>query len=398
MRSTSLLSKTVPRRRIGRTIYHRVVATASDVLVIGAGVIGCAVAYELARRGAAVRVFDARAIGAGATQASAGVLAPLVEVHEPGPLLDLSSRSLSTYDRFVEQVREDSGLEFEYRRCGTLEVAADDGGVERLRARVQREMEGRLEWIAREHLTAHEPWLSETCRGAVLAQDHGYVGAAGLTEALVWGAMKHGVQIETHRQITRVSSESQGVQVTAVDGSQWSAARVVIAAGSWAGFVGLDEAAARSVYPIRGQLLQLAWEGPALRRVVWGERCYVVPWQDGTVLVGATVEDVGFDERTTAAGVRDLLDAVCELLPHAWTARFVDARAGLRPATLDGLPIVGPSGDSPNVVYATGHFRNGVLLAPLTSALIGDLLIDNRSDPALAAISPSRFGTGGLSP
>jgi glycine oxidase len=373
------------------------VATTSDVLVVGAGVIGCAVAYELSRRGAAVRVFDTRAIGAGATQASAGVLAPLVEVHQPGPLLDLALRSLSGYDSFVEQVRQDSGITFEFRRCGTLEVAGDDLRLERLRARVSLFHEPRVEWLSQEQLAAFEPSLSDACRGALFVKEHGYVAAAGFAEALAWAAMRHGAQIETHRQITQVTPTSEGVAVVTSDGDQWSAARVVIAAGSWTGRVGLDEPAARCVHPIRGQLLRLSWNGPGLQRVIWAEDCYVVPWQDGTVLVGATVEDVGFDERATAAGVRDLLDAVCQLLPHAWTATFLDARSGLRPATPDGLPIVGPSAHSPAVVYATGHFRNGVLLAPITAMLVGDLIIDNRSDPAIGAISPSRFGTGSLS-
>jgi glycine oxidase len=123
--------------------------------------------------------------------------------------------------------------------------------------------------------------------------------------------------------------------------------------------------------------------------VLWGKDCYVVPWQDGTVLVGATVEDVGFDERTTAAGVRDLLDAVCDLLPEAWGATFLEARAGLRPATEDGLPVIGRSTEAPGVIYATGHYRNGVLLAPLTAAIVADLILEGREDAALATTSPA---------
>jgi glycine oxidase len=212
-----------------------------------------------------------------------------------------------------------------------------------------------------------------------------------LTEALAWAAVRHGAQIDTHRHIRRVESRAGEVHVAAENGSVCTAARAVIAAGSWSGFVGFDEPAARQVRPVRGQLLRLAWTGPAPRHVIWGERCYVVPWRDGTVLIGATVEDVGFDERTTAAGVRDLLDAACDLLPHAWTATFVDARSGLRPATTDGLPILGPSPTHPAVVYATGHYRNGILLAPITARLIADVVTGGRPDPALDAFSPRRF-------
>ena len=129
-----------------------------------------------------------------------------------------------------------------------------------------------------------------------------------------------------------------------------------------------------------------------LRRVVWSDRCYLVPWDDGTVLVGATMEDAGFDERTTVAAVRDLLDAACEIAPGGWTAGFVDARAGLRPASTDLLPIIGASRILPNLMYATAHYRNGILLAPVTAALVADAMLDNRIDPALAAVSPQRFG------
>jgi glycine oxidase len=146
------------------------------------------------------------------------------------------------------------------------------------------------------------------------------------------------------------------------------------------------------VRPIRGQLLQLASDGPPLHRIVWGPRCYLVPISQGSILAGATSEDAGFDERTTVAGVRDLLDGACDLVPHLWQATFTGARVGLRPATADELPIIGKSSKLPGVVYATGHYRNGVLLAPLTARAVADLVLENREDPLLAATRPQRFG------
>jgi glycine/D-amino acid oxidase-like deaminating enzyme len=146
------------------------------------------------------------------------------------------------------------------------------------------------------------------------------------------------------------------------------------------------------VRPVRGQLLQLGWNGPPIKRATWSERCYLVPWENGTLLVGATVEEAGFDERTTVAGVRDLIEAACELMPHVWTASLVAARAGLRPATPDDVPIIGWSCRVPNVLYATGHYRNGVLLSPLTAQLAADALLDGRNDPMLDLTSPQRFG------
>ncbi|MGH9311685.1 MAG: FAD-dependent oxidoreductase, partial [Vicinamibacterales bacterium] len=142
---------------------------------------------------------------------------------------------------------------------------------------------------------------------------------------------------------------------------------------------------------VRGQLLRLAWPRAPLARIVWGPRCYLVPRRDGTLLVGATVEEVGFDERATVAGVRDLMDAACEILPDAWRAGFKEARVGLRPATPDGLPVIGRSPGLDGVLYATGHYRNGVLLAPITAALVADLVLEGRTDPILDAFSPGRF-------
>ena len=145
--------------------------------------------------------------------------------------------------------------------------------------------------------------------------------------------------------------------------------------------------------PIRGQLLHLAWptEQP-IRRVVWGAECYIVPWRNGRVLVGATVEDAGFDERATAAGVRDLLEAACTLVPHLWQASFAEVRVGLRPASPDSLPVVGRSQVVPGLVYATGHYRNGILLTPLTAALVKNLVLGEGDDAALDALTPSRLG------
>jgi glycine oxidase len=167
----------------------------------------------------------------------------------------------------------------------------------------------------------------------------------------------------------------------------------VVAAGSWSADIGIDSVRARvPVRPVRGQLLSLSWRGTPLGRVLWSRRCYLVPWEDGTVLVGATVEEVGFDEGATVAGVRDLIEAACDVVPHAWSAGFKGARAGLRPATSDSLPVIGAWGALPKLMYATGHFRNGVLLAPLTAQLVADALLDGKTDPALQTLSPSRFG------
>lgn len=364
----------------------------ADVIVIGGGIIGCAVARELARRGAHVRLFESRAVSAGATQASAGILAPYIEGHERGALFELTLRSLAMYDEFVSAAAEDAGTAIDYRRCGSLEVPSDESAADVLRNSARISAAAGLEWLTPDQVRSLEPALPPTIPGALLSSMHGYVAVPALTEALAWAALRNGTEIETARHIQTIrTTASNRLAVTADDGGTWEAEAVVIATGSWTGRLQLPGGAAVSVRPVRGQLIRLAWNSQPLSHVIWGRDCYVVPWQDGTVLVGATVEDVGFDERTTAAGVRDLLDAVCELIPEAWRATFVDARAGLRPATEDGLPILGSARRTPGIVYATGHFRNGVLLAPLTASLVADLVLEGRTDPALTLTDPDRF-------
>jgi glycine oxidase len=370
------------------------VAAPSDIVVIGAGIVGCAIAYELARRGASVQIVDDRPVGMGATQASAGVLAPYIEAREEGPLLELTARSLDLFDEFVARVRSVSGMPVAYRRTGTLDVAMDEDTMGRFRsaseALAARGVEAEL--LDAKAARTEEPQLSCEILGGLLIRTQGFVAAADLTRALAAAAGRHGAQFIERGRVARISG-SHGDLVVGTNRGSLVAKGVVVAAGSWSGQIEIEGVTARvPVRPVRGQLLQLAWSGPPLRRVIWSDRCYLVPWEDGTLLVGATVEEAGFDERTTTVGVRDLIEAACELVPHAWGATFVAARAGLRPASADELPVIGPSSVVPDVMYATGHYRNGVLLAPLTAELVADAMLENRFDPLLAATSPQRFG------
>jgi glycine oxidase len=364
-----------------------------EIIVIGAGIVGCAVAYELARRGAAVQILDERIAGSGATQAAAGMLAPHLEISSEVAFLDLAIRSLNLYDDFIARVKMDSGLTPLYRRTGTLQVALNAETVREITdaaARVQsRGIVPAL--LDAAGVRAEEPRLSHDVVGGLVVPAHGFVAAGDLVRALAAAARHHGATLLEGRRVRRIF-RTNGHLTLDTDHGPLTSSAVVVAAGSWSGRVDIAGVPPLPVRPIRGQLLRLAWKGQPLRRVIWSDRCYVVPWEDGTLLVGATVEDVGFDERTTVAGVRDLLDAACAILPDARDAGFLEARAGLRPASPDLLPIIGASGIMPNLIYATAHYRNGILLAPLTALVVADALLDRRIDPMLSAFSPRRFG------
>ena len=366
----------------------------SDVIVVGAGVVGCAIAYELARRGASVEIVDERPVGMGATQASAGVLAPYIEAREGSPLLDLTVRSLGLFDHFMARVTEDSGVAVPYHRTGTLDVATTDDEMRALRATadVLDRRDVPALWLDAQAVRAEEPQLGDVAIGGLLIGSHGFVAAGELTRALVIAARRHGAQLIEQSHVRRIS-RLHGDMIVDTDRGLLTGNAVVLAAGSWSADVAIDGVSRTvPVRPVRGQLLHLGWTGTPLRRVTWSGRCYLVPWDDGTLLVGATVEEAGFDERTTVAGVSQLLEAVSAIAPQARLAGFRGARAGLRPATIDDLPVIGASVVSPGLMYATGHYRNGVLLAPLTAQLVADAMLDKRIDPMLEPVRPSRFG------
>jgi glycine oxidase len=365
-----------------------------NVVVVGAGVIGAAIAEELAARGIRVTVLDMRAPGRGASQASAGMLVPYIEAHGESPLRRLGARSFAMYDAFVARVAERSGEPVEHRRAGTLQVALDPNDAGRLQAaHASLDAAGiPNEWLDSSGVRSLEPAVAAEAAGGLHIPGHGYVNVPALVRALVQSARFSGATFVSPVEAVDVEPRAGEVHVRSGDRRD-TADAVVVAAGSWSGRVRVKGAAPLPVRPVRGQLLHLRWPPGAerLTRVVWGPGCYVVPWSDGSVLVGATAEDVGFDEHSTVAAVRDLTGAAGALLPVTWRAAVEAIRVGLRPITPDELPLIGPIAGAPGVFAATGHYRNGILLAPLTADLTATLIADGVRDPLLDLVRPDRF-------
>ena len=360
-------------------------ASGERIAIVGAGIIGTAVAFELSRRGAEVTVYDSRTLAAGATQASAGLLAPYTEAHGGGALFDLTVRGLDAYDGFVEDVRAVSPMAFEYRRAGMLEVADTQDRLEELRARVGERWASRagLEWLDAASLRDRVSSIRADAAGALWCAVHGHVAVPALVDAIADAARRSGAVFEFAREVIAIEPSARTVQVVSRGQSQ-AFDRVVLCAGAWSPALDPFGTLRGRVTPIRGQLVRLAAPQLEFTHALWGGSCYIVPWADGTLLVGATSEDVGFDERATLEGVRHLLVAAEELVPALASASFQGVRVGLRPGTADGMPILGPSSD-PRIVYAAGHFRNGILLAPLTAQLVAAYVFTGALDPAFSA-------------
>jgi glycine oxidase len=363
----------------------------SDVLVVGGGVIGCGIARALTTRGARVTIIEPRAVGGGASRASAGMLAPFSEGRHDRALQTLGARSLSRYDPLIEALG-DEGLGVPYARLGSIDVTFDAGGVNILDDVASAlALDGTcFEQLDRASLHALEPSISTSAFAGLKIPSHGVVDVPALVSALWRSAATRGARLVQARA-HRVSRTASALRVDTGEGA-FEASRVVLATGCWAGQIEIAGAAPLPVRPVRGQLLALRTDSVVLRHAVWGPGCYLVPWGDGTILVGATVEQVGFDERPTAAGVFQLLQAAAELLPALADATFLEVRVGLRPGTPDDLPIVGPSQRIEGLIYATGHYRNGALLTPLTADAVAELAGGTPLDSIWRPCDPQRFG------
>jgi len=361
-----------------------------NITIAGAGVIGSAIAYECAARGARVRVLDSRVPGGGATRASAGILAPHIEGHDP-TLLALGLRSLALYDGFLARLASDGGQEIEYERNGTIQIALSLAEANQLKsaARALADAHVAHDLLDAVALRRVEPQVTAAAAGGLRIAGQGYVAAGDLTRTLVAAAMRHGAVFDVGSALAVEGGTTARVRTT---GEVIESDAVIVAAGSWSTSVDGVRAAPDALKPIRGQLLQLRMPERPASHVIWGPRCYLVPRRDGAVLIGATMEDVGFDERATASGVQGLLDGALTLMPALLGAAFEEVRVGLRPKTADELPAVGASPTMPQVFYATGHYRNGVLLAPLTARLVADLVLEGKTDGDLALLQPRRFG------
>jgi len=346
-----------------------------DLVVVGGGVIGLCCAWRAAQRGARVALVErSPQPPAGATRVAAGMLAPVGELAFGEPeLLKMTLAAAELYPDFVAELEAASGVSVGYRRDGALHVALDRDEAAELRRvhELQRSLGLGAEWLPPRRCREREPGLTPSFNGGVHAPGEGSVDPRALVAALLAALeAEQCVELLTGTGVDAVLLDAQRiVGVRSEGGEELCAGTVVLAAGAWSGQgEWLPQAARPPVRPVKGQILELrSRDGAApCRGIVASERVYLVPRPDGRLIVGATVEEQGFDSAVTAGGVHELLREAYRVLPEVAEMELVEAMAGLRPATPDNLPLVGPSGVE-GLLWATGHYRNGILLAPLAA-------------------------------
>ncbi|MEX2158751.1 MAG: glycine oxidase ThiO [Dehalococcoidia bacterium] len=367
---------------------------AASVVIVGAGIVGCAIAYELSRRGVASVVLDSRRAGMAATNAAAGIVAPLAEFQRPGPLVRFGLEGLRRYpvwrDRLLEDVPD---IDVELDMCGVLRVAFEEDELAELRRglRYREELGVELIELDQQMVRDAEPRLSERIVGGVLCPDEGHLSNQLFTLALTRAAKQRGARIVEGAPVTGFETSGSRVAAVRTPRGDFACDRVVLAAGAWTGQIAKRLRAHVPVFPVRGQMLALGRMVTPIHAVVWGPRGYVLPRANGLVFAGSTVEQVGFRIRTTQRGLAQVRRGAFELVPQLRHAREHFSWAGLRPGSPDGLPLLGALSGWDNVTLATGHYRNGILLGPITGELIADLIVSDRVPEALAPFDPARL-------
>jgi glycine oxidase len=364
------------------------------VAIIGGGIIGLALGWRLAQRGAETTVFERDTIGLGASYAAAGMLAAGCEA-EPGEqaLGVLNHESLALWPDFAAELEAASGMEIGLRREGTMLIALNRDDAAKLRhdMEFQKSQGIDLEWLTPAEARAREPYLAPQLAGAVFSPGDWQVDNRAATAALAEAFRRSGGVLRERLPVLRIETDGGRARGVVTTEGVHEADVVVLAAGAWS--AGFDlPVPLPPVRPIKGQMLsvQMDPEAPLLRHVIWAPRAYLVPRRSGLLIVGATVEERGFDGAMTAGGLYSLLDGAWRALPGIEELNVVETWVGFRPGSRDDAPVLGPSA-LPGLMFCTGHHRNGILLTPVTAAAMAATILEQRPDPRIAPFGIGRF-------
>lgn len=370
----------------------------ADAVVIGGGVIGLSIARALALRGAGdICLIERASLGQEASFAAAGMLAPQAEANTRDDFFTLACSSRDLYPNFAESLRAETGIDIEFDTTGTLYLALTYHDLAEIEKRFEWQSAAGLpvEKLTPSQLHELEPNLNENALGALRFPLDAQVENRRLLSALTSSVAKLGVEIITETSIESVKTERDQIRGVETSRGFIDCGKVVVAAGTWSGFIPITQPSTRKpalkIEPVRGQMVSLDARPQLTRHVIYSPRGYIVPRQDGRLLAGSTSEYAGFAKQVTAGGISTILANAQEIAPKISNLPIVDTWAGLRPRAPDNLPVLGPCDEIGGLFYATGHYRNGILLAPVTGELIAEAVVDGVVSPLLGPFSPNRF-------
>ncbi len=369
----------------------------SDVIIVGGGVIGCSIAYYLAKAGIKSLVIEHGRLGGEASQAAAGMLAPLSHTQGPSPFLDLCLAGLHSFRGLDEELRDASGVDIEYVAHGIIRVAFTEEEKSQFKTLLEWQSESELEvrWLDPEGLRALEPSLSPNIIGGIHSPQEHQVRSIRLVQAFAQAAANLGGTFKERTAVTGILNEDRKIKGVSTYEGEIRADKVILASGPWTSqyedLLGMRLA----MFPVRGQTVLLHKIPSPIKHSVTSSKGYIVPKVDGTIVVGATVERAGFDNRLTAAGIAAITEIGSSLAPELADADFVGGMVGLRPGTTDGMPILGSVPGWEGLYIASGHLRDGILLSAITGQLMAELITTGYTSVNIAPFNPVRFAQAG---
>jgi glycine oxidase len=368
--------------------------TKFDVAIIGGGVIGCSIAWRLAQRGVRAVIIERNQPGLEASWAAGGMLAPFAEADSADGFFHLAVESRSLYPSLVAELESLTGIDIEYRSDGTLFLALNDEDEKELAERFewQRNAGLRIDRLDAGSVHDLEPLVTDKVRWALRFPDDHQLNNRQLLKALSAAARSAGTTVLENTEVTSLIIERNRVTRVATNAGEIQVGAVVVAAGCWTSLIkGSRYLSEIAIKPVRGQMLAFAAPSPSLRMVIYSRRGYLIPRAAGFMIAGSTAEDAGFEKALTAGGVEQIIRNAVEIMPSVGKLAIVESWSGLRPGTPDDWPVIGSDPETQGLFFATGHYRNGILLAPVTAEILTELIVSGGSKRDLTDFSVSRF-------
>ncbi|MGG0247473.1 glycine oxidase ThiO [Peribacillus frigoritolerans] len=353
-----------------------------DAIIVGGGVIGGSIAFQLAKRGKKVLLLEKDRLASKASSAAAGMLGAQSELDPDNPLFTLASRSRAMFPALAEELKDISGIDIELVNKGMYKVALSSDQVAELKnmIKVQQNAGLEAEWLSTAEIRKTEPLLSDEIKGAMFIPNDGQVSATRLSLAFTESAAALGVDIKEFVHVSELVTENGCVTGVVTDIGRFSSENVIVAGGAWSAFLLEKSGIILDSYPVKGECFSVLTDRPLLEKTIFSHGCYLVPKVGGRIIVGATVKANTFDQKVRLEGISTLIERAMQLLPAIKGTELEKTWAGIRPQTGDGLPYFGEHPACKGLFIATGHYRNGILLSPITGVLIADIL-ERKANP-----------------